>query len=167
MAKILLTILGLIMIQNSAAASAGASGVGAGIVLGSPTGLTAKMWQDSQVAYDAGFSFSNSDYFLFYADYLLHYPGSIKNKNQFISQLTPYWGVGGILVMTSSSRDSNSKYLGKNSGAVGLGVRVPFGVEWRPGQPPLGFFAELSPGISIFPATDILFQGGIGMRYYF
>lgn len=140
---------------------------GAGIVLGSPTGLTGKMWKDSQVAYDAGLSFSSSDYVLFYGDYLLHYPGSIRDKNPFISQLTPYWGLGGILVLTSANRDSNDKYIGKKSGSVGLGVRCPVGAEWKPGRLPLGIFAELAPGISVFPATDILIQGGIGMRYYF
>lgn len=155
----------LVLFVTKAGFALGATG--AGIILGNPTGLTAKMWKDSLVAYDAGLSFSNSDYFLMYGDYLFHYPGSIKNKNAFISQLTPYWGVGGIVVLSSANRDSNDKFIGKKSGSLGLGVRFPFGVEWRPGSPPLGFFAELVPGMSIFPATDILFQGGIGMRYYF
>lgn len=144
-----------------------AGDVGAGIILGSPTGLTGKFWKDQQVAFDAGLSFSTSDYILVYGDYLFHYPGAIRQANKFISELTPYMGVGGAFVVTTSDRSNNDRLLGKKSGSAGIGIRVPFGLEWKPGKPPLGAFVELVPGISVMPATDIMIMGGIGIRYYF
>lgn len=140
---------------------------GAGIILGSPTGITGKFWMDGRVAYDAGISFSTGDYILVYGDYLYHYPGSFKGNNQFLMNVTPYLGIGGVFALTTADRSNNDRIYGKRSGAFGLGIRVPFGAEWRPGKPPLGIFLELAPGISVAPATDILIMGGLGIRYYF
>jgi hypothetical protein len=160
----LLLALMFFLILNVATAS---SNVGAGIILGSPTGLTAKTWKDNHVAYDAGLAFSVSDYILVYGDYLFHYPGSIKQGNVFISELIPYIGFGGVFVITNRDRANNDKFYGKKSGSFGAGIRVPLGLEWKPGKPPLGVFGEIVPGISVAPATDILIMGGIGIRYYF
>lgn len=140
---------------------------GLGIILGSPTGITGKLWQDQHEAYDGGISFSTGDYILIYADYLHHYPGVIKQRNQFISELTPYIGVGGVFVITSSDRSNNDRLYGKKSGSFGLGVRVPLGLEWKSRNPSIGVFLELVPGISLTPSTDILIMGGLGIRYYF
>lgn len=147
--------------------AADSSGFGAGIILGSPTAITAKYWLDQQAAIDGGIAFSLSDYFLFYGDYLFHYPGAFKQKNKFVSELIPYVGVGGIIALANSNRIDNDRYLGRTTGTLGLGVRVPFGIEWMPSKIPIGVFLELVPGISIIPATSILFQGGLGIRYYF
>lgn len=76
-------------------------------------------------------------------------------------------GVGGLLVVTNRDYNKDDRFLGKKSGSVGLGVRVPVGVEWQPGRPPLGVYLELVPGMAIIPKTDAFFQGGIGIRYYF
>jgi hypothetical protein len=163
-----LLILTLMLIAGTPKAQAAeASGFGAGIILGSPTAITAKYWLDRQAALDGGIAFALSDYFLFYGDYLFHYPGAFKQRNKFVSELIPYVGVGGILALANSNRIDNDRYLGRTSGAIGLGVRVPFGIEWMPTNIPIGVFLELVPGISVIPATSILFQGGLGIRYYF
>jgi hypothetical protein len=147
--------------------SAFANKLGAGFFIGEPTSLTMKYWTSSTQAVDAGLAFSLSDYFLIYADYLTHYPQMIPKKNQFLSQLEFYIGVGGLLVVTNKDYSKDDRYLGKKSGSVGFGVRVPVGVEWQPANPPLGIYLELVPGMSIIPKTDAFFQGGVGIRYYF
>ncbi len=144
-----------------------AGDLGAGIVLGDPTAITIKYWRDKQVAYDAGIGFAVSNYFLFYGDYLYHFPGAFKAKDAFLARLTPYLGVGGILAVTTSDRSQNYAYYGRNSGSFGLGIKVPLGIEWRPREPSIGVFVEIAPGISIVPATTAIFTGGIGIRYFF
>jgi hypothetical protein len=140
-----------------------AGNLGLGLILGSPTAFTGKLYRTNTVAYDFGIAFSLSDYLLVYSDYLIHVPnGVFKNP-----RLTPYYGIGAIVVSTRTSRSSNDKILGKDSGSIGAGVRVPFGVDWRPATPPLAFFAELVPGLAVIPETGVIVEGGIGLRYYF
>ncbi len=140
-----------------------AGNLGLGLILGSPTAFTGKFYRTNTIAYDFGIAFSLSDYLLVYSDYLIHVPnGVFKNP-----RLTPYYGIGGIVVSTRTSRSSNDKILGKDSGSLGAGVRVPFGVDWRPATPPLAFFAEIVPGLAVIPETGVLVEGGIGLRYFF
>ena len=126
-----------------------------------------KYFKDKQIAFDAGLGFAISNYFIFYGDYLYHYPGAFKQKEPFLMQLTPYLGIGGIAAITTNDRSQNYAYYGRTSGSFGLGVRVPLGLEWRPKDPSIGVFVEIAPGISIIPATTAIFTGGIGIRYYF
>ncbi len=150
-----------------ASLSWGSNDFGAGIFLGDPTAITIKYWRDKQIAFDAGMGFAVANYFIFYGDYLYHFPQAFKHKEPFLAQLTPYVGVGGIMAVTTNDRSQNYAYYGKNSGSFGLGVKVPVGIEWRPREPSLGVFVEIAPGISIIPATTAIFTGGIGVRYYF
>ena len=140
---------------------------GLGVVVGGPTAVTGKYWLNREAALDGGLAFSFSNYILLYGDYLVHYPRPFKNSDPFFSNIDFYMGVGANLVMTTSDRSNNDTYYGKKSGSVGLGVRVPFGLEWQPADPPLGVFVEIVPGISVIPATSVDVQGGIGIRYYF
>ncbi|OFZ29704.1 MAG: hypothetical protein A2622_10810 [Bdellovibrionales bacterium RIFCSPHIGHO2_01_FULL_40_29] len=156
-----------ILTSTAAAKSRAASDFGLGIILGAPTGITAKYWLDSQNAIDGGLSFSLSDYVLVYGDYLIHKSRLFGNQNQFTSELDFYYGLGANIVVTTKDRDTNDYYLGKKSGSAGFSVRVPFGVEWKPAEPSIGIFAELVPGMSIIPSTAVVFQGGLGARYYF
>lgn len=150
-----------------APATAGGHPFGIGIILGAPSALTAKHWIDQRSAIDGGLAFSLNEYFLFYSDYLHHFPGLFKSKDRFVSELAPYFGVGGLIAFTTSGRSRDDRYLGRSTGSLGLGVRIPLGIEWRPSDPHLGVFLELAPGLSVIPETLGLFQGGIGIRYYF
>lgn len=139
----------------------------AGIVLGSPSALTAKYWFNNKEAFDVGLAFSSNDYFLLYSDYLIHYPDLLNKRNKFLSRVQPYLGIGGVFVSTTKDRTDERGYYGKKSGSLGLGIRIPFGAEWRPSELPIGVFLELAPGMSVIPATDGYFQIGLGIRYYF
>ena len=149
------------------AAATGGGRFGLGLIIGEPTGLSMKYWLDSRAAFQGALAFSFDDYFLISGDYLYHYPGAFGQGNAFVSQLQPYFGVGGVVVFTTTDRRVNDRFLGRRSGSVGVGVRVPLGIEWNPGRPSLGIFAELVPGISLVPLTSAFFEAGIGIRYYF
>jgi hypothetical protein len=137
---------------------------GAGVILGAPTGLVGKYWMAPDRAVDMGLAFFFGDLFLLYADYLVHFPRAFASSDPFVSHLSPYIGIGGMMLFWGSH--TNRHYY-DSTNSVGLGVRVPLGIEWKPGDPPLGVFVELVPGVGIIPGTFGFVQGGIGIRYYF
>jgi len=130
---------------------------GLGIILGEPTGLTAKFWTKPDRAVDAGVAFSFDRFVFLYGDYLFHFKS--------YSGVRPYAGIG--LGMLISSGDSKGKYFSDTRNSVGLGVRIPLGAEWLIPNAPFGVFAELVPGLGLVPGTYGFFQGGIGARFYF
>lgn len=46
-------------------------------------------------------------------------------------------------------------------------MRGFFGVEWFPGHPPFGIFAEIGPTIGIVPGVGGTIDFGTGARYFF
>ena len=141
--------------------------LGVGAVLGSPTAVTGKYWLDQRKAVDMGLALWFAESLLVYGDYLYHVPGAFGKKSKLASDLAPYFGVGGVIAVSSSDRWKDDRYLGHRRGSIGMGVRVPLGIEWRPKDPPLGVFLELVPGVALFPETGGFLQGGIGIRYFF
>ncbi len=138
-----------------------------GIFLGNPTSLVGKHWISNKAAVQGGLAFDLSDYVLIYGDYLLHYPSAIRTSEPFLNSLIPYIGVGGVFVVTTDDRRKKDRYLDKDSGSVGLGFRLPLGLEWKGTDPSIGVYVEVSPGISVIPETSALFMGGVGARFYF
>ncbi|MBU6153514.1 MAG: DUF3996 domain-containing protein [Bdellovibrionales bacterium] len=129
---------------------------GVGVVLGEPTGLTAKFWNSQDRAVDAGIAFSFDRFVFLYSDYLFHFKS--------ISGIRPYAGIGGGLLISSGNK--KGRYFDEQDGAFGLGVRIPLGAEWFIPDAPFGIFAELVPGIGLVPGTYGFFQGGVGARFY-
>jgi hypothetical protein len=125
-------------------------GFGLGIILGEPTGLSAKMWLSPRNAVDAGlaWSFHRNGFLHIHADYLWHFPGAINSTER----LVLYAGLGGRL---GTSREGV------------FGVRVPLGLAWWPRGVPLELVVEVVPGMDLLPATDFEMQGGLGLRWYF
>jgi hypothetical protein len=142
---------------------------GLGVVLGDPVAITGKVWLNSTTAADVGVAYYSDRFFLIYTDYLLHFPGAFKTSNRFFSELSPYVGVGGMLLFFSSGYYHDGEYY-RNSGSsqLGLAARIPLGIEWLPTNAPhLGVFVEVVPGVSVIPGTSGFFLAGIGARYYF
>lgn len=157
-------------VKAMAATGDGSHKTGIGLILGEPTGLTAKFWLGSRDAIDVGLAYSYSDYLLLYADYLFHFHGAFGSSSQFAKDLTPYVGIGGelLFVTNSGSRSSrHDRYFRDNSDSLGVALRIPLGIEWMIHSVPLGVFAELVPGMGIAPGTYGFIQGGVGARFYF
>jgi hypothetical protein len=130
---------------------------GFGLILGEPTGLTAKFWNSPDRAIDGGLAFSFDRFVFLYADYLFHFKS--------YSGIRPYAGIGGGFLIASGSK--KGKYFEEQDGSFGLGIRIPIGAEWFIPEAPFGIFAEIVPGIGLVPSTYGFFQGGIGARFYF
>jgi hypothetical protein len=124
---------------------------GVGIVLGEPTGLSAKVRLDDTSAIDAAaaWSFTDDGSFYFHASYLLHF-NEVLHVDP--GELPIYVGVGAKMRLKKNPQ---------------FGVRVPVGLAYEFETAPLDVFIELAPGVGIYPETRVDFGGGIGIRYYF
>ncbi len=147
------------------AKGSGAGPLGIGVILGEPTGLTGKFWRDGSSAYDLGIAWSFNDFLLIYGDILFHW-SELPLRTSRDREFRPYIGGGLVLLISTEDNRKDERYF-TDDGSVGLGFRVPLGIEWRPRDVPVGVFGELVPGIGLVPSTFGFIQGGIGIRYYF
>lgn len=134
------------------AGSAFAQGTfGLGLIVGEPTGISAKWWLTSRTAVDAAaaWSFSDDAALHLHADYLFHNFDLIDVSK---GQLPVYFGVGGRVKFDS---DSN------------IGVRIPIGLAYLFQDMPLDVFAEIVPLVDLIPDTDFELNASIGIRYFF
>jgi len=126
---------------------------GLGIIAGEPTGITGKYMLNASNAIDGGVGWKTSgdNEFHIYADYLIHFHHLIEAQQ---GELPVYIG-GGLRWVKREKKDNK------------LGIRIPFGVEYRFGGGSLGAFAEVVPIMNLTPDTEFDLEGGIGIRFYF
>ena len=128
------------------------SGVGAGIIIGEPTGFSFKGWLNTQSAIDAGlaWSFVKEGSFHFHADYLYHSFDVFKTTEK----VPLYFGVGGRIK------------TGKNTDAR-VGVSGVIGIGYYFKDAPVDLFLEVAPIIDLTPSTELQVNAGFGVRYFF
>jgi hypothetical protein len=127
------------------------SGWGVGVLVGEPTGLSFKQWLERSMAVDAGvaWSFRRHGFFHLHMDALFHIREAEKGEDRVLVYLGP------------------GARLAAGSGEVQLGLRIAGGIAFLPRDAPIDLFAELAPTLNLIPATEIILNGGIGIRYYF
>ena len=125
------------------------TGLGIGIILGEPTGLSAKLWTSQEMALDAGmaWSFSGIGYLRVHADLLWHREVFEVGRGR----LPIYYGVGAKLLLASD---------------LGMGIRIPFGIAYYLEKAPIDLFIELVPGLDLLPGTAFDIDLAIGARYF-
>lgn len=156
----------LVGLGASPAHAAKRPGYALGLILGSPTAVTGKMYIDSTRAWDAGLAYDFDDLLTVYGDYLRHWPGTWSGREKFIRELSPYVGIGGLFHNSKDPyRDKDNRR--RDESVTNVAVRIPLGIEWIASAVPLGAFVELAPGVVIVPEVDALIMGGIGLRYDF
>ena len=132
--------------------SAGPGGFELGIILGEPSGISAKTWFDGNTALDGAVSWSlkgehKNDLYL-HADFLWHDFNVVL-----LNGILPfYYGIGGRVILANDTR---------------FGARVPAGISWYLSGVPLDLFFELAAVVDIIPNTDFDINGGIGIRFIF
>jgi hypothetical protein len=134
-----------------AAAHAQGRGFGLGVIMGEPTGLSAKGWVSPRGALDAGlaWSFRRDGFLLAHADYLWHFHDVVNTEQRVI----PYIGIGGR--------------FGAKDGESIAGIRIAGGLSWWPEGVPIDVFLEIAPVLDLTPATEMSANGGIGVRFFF
>lgn len=125
-------------------------GFGIGIILGEPTGLSAKKFVSSSTAFDAAaaWSFRHEAALHLHADYLFHNYSLIAVEQ---GRLPLYYGIGGRIKLADDPL---------------VGVRIPVGLSYEFADAPVDIFLELVPLLDLVPETDFDFNGAIGVRFY-
>ena len=111
-------------------------GVGAGILIGEPTGISFKGWLSPTTAMDAGlaWSFHRETSFHVHADYLIHAFDVFHTRER----IPIYYGIGGR-IKTSRHEDAS------------LGVRVVVGADYMFRDAPVDIFLEVAPVLDLAP----------------
>lgn len=139
-------------------------GFGLGVILGEPTGISAKYWTSPMNAFDFGLGWSiggdrigkyNGTYdgrsrVHVHMDYLWHSFDAIRSSERF----PLYYGIGGRI-------NSGGGYDGS------VAVRGVFGIAWLPHNTPMDVFLELVPSLQLTSSTGFGLDAGVGARYYF
>lgn len=143
-------VLGLMMILAKPV-TAQDHGFGMGLILGEPTGLSAKLWTSSDNAFDfaAAWSFKGDGNLLLQADYVWHFFNLMPVPS---GKLPLYIGIGGRVVLADDPS---------------FGIRVPIGIDYLFADAPIDVFLELVPILDLSPETDFGVGGGLGIRYWF
>jgi hypothetical protein len=137
---------------------------GLGIIIGEPTGISAKLWTSNTNAFDAGLGWSRGgdrfgfrdDYYYgrtrvhFHMDYLWHSWNVIHSSERF----PLYYGIGGRINSGDGLESS-------------LAVRGVVGIAWLPRDTPIDIFLELVPLFQLAPSSGFGIDAGIGVRYFF
>lgn len=149
-------VLGLMMILAKPV-TAQDHGFGMGIILGEPTGLSAKAWTSGDNAFDFAAAWSFKNYhknhndgsLLLQADYVWHFFNAISVSK---GKLPVYVGIGARVVLADDPS---------------FGVRIPVGIDYLFSDAPIDVFLELVPILDLSPETDFGIGGGLGIRYWF
>lgn len=143
-------VLGLMMIIAKPIAAQD-HGFGMGLILGEPTGLSAKLWTSGDNAFDfaAAWSFKGDGNLLLQADYVWHFFNLMPVPS---GKLPLYIGIGGRVILADDPR---------------FGIRIPIGIDYLFATAPIDVFLELVPILDLSPETDFGVGGGIGIRYWF
>jgi|UniRef100_A0A7C6AGV4 hypothetical protein len=158
---ILFSIIGIFVIINLSAAQQ----FGVGIIIGSPTGFTAKfiMTQKSAIAANMGWSLGDNPKLHFTCDYqflfptVLRWTDDMSGEQREIKNLTPYIGIGGRFRFKENESTDNTE--------LNIGLRLGGGVEYKISR--FGIFLEIYPVVNVLPSTDFDIEGGLGARIYF
>lgn len=146
--KFVTILFSLIFISSIKAQS---NGIGVGVIVGEPTGISGKYWTGSTTAFDAAlaWSFVDENAFQIHADYLFH---NIRLITISEGKLPFYYGIGARL---------------KTANDIKLGVRVPLGLAYLFQNVPIDIFVEVVPILDIIPKTDFQINAALGARYFF
>lgn len=152
-----LTIMLVAAVSEPARADGGPFGLG--LILGSPTGLSGKVYFDKMNALDfaVGEAFINQRGFHLHVDYLWH-PVMLTQDEAFFLPL--YFGIGGRFLQHERHDDSEAH----------LGVRAPIGILFDFKRVPIDVFLELAVIVDFVRASDsdvVDLNAAIGVRYYF
>ena len=150
MKKIFLTIVIFLGFTFSYSAQPGETGLG--LMIGSPTGFSAKHWLNKKNAISAGLGFSliNESRVNISIDYLYHLYDQFESEEE----IPFYYGFGVRLLAK------------KNKEGI-FGIRGVAGLNWFPRNKKFDLFFEIAPIFELIPETAMDMDASIGARYYF
>ncbi len=145
----------MMMLLLAGTVRADGRGFGIGIILGEPTGVSFKKWVSDSNAYAAalGWSFIGDTAAInMHIDYLWHDHKILQGKENALSEISFFYGLGGRFKM---------------AGQTQVGLRIPLGINYQAVKSPLEVFLEIVPILNLTPSTTFNVNGGLGVRSYF
>jgi hypothetical protein len=127
------------------------NGFGIGIMIGEPTGISAKYWLNNVNAYDFGLAYSflgKHSALSIHADYLYH-DDIINSEYRF----PLYYGFGGRLRFVNGEENA-------------FGARGIIGIAFLNDNLPIDIFFEIVPVFNLFPKTSLDLDISLGIRYF-
>ena len=142
------------ILSSASNVSARKNGLGLGVIIGEPTGISFKVWSSNRTAVDGAVAWSleGNDKMHLHADYLFH-DYSVVSVDK--GSMPFYYGIGGR-ILVREGRNTDDK----------VGVRVPVGLSYLFANSPLEIFFEVVPILDLSPDTELDFNGGAGIRFY-
>jgi hypothetical protein len=157
---LILILLFLTSNQNSFAQSPQGKNFGFGIMLGDPTGGTAKFWTSRQNAFTLSLGKSYFGSPRIGVDYLWHFNSLNTNTANL------YAGVGGAIGFGEGKGFWYKDKYFRTKDEAGVGARGSFGVNFIPRETPLELFFELGVLMSFTPDFDTGADAALGIRFY-
>lgn len=126
------------------------SGFGIGVIVGEPTGISAKKFLSNTTAIDAAaaWSFKDEAALHIHADYLFHDYSLIKSRE---GRIPFYYGIGGRIKLADDPL---------------VGIRIPVGIAYEFEGAPVDIFVEVVPLLDLVPETEFDFNAALGVRFY-
>jgi hypothetical protein len=138
--------------------SEGPRGVGLGLILGEPTGLSAAWRGSGASTYDFAVAWSVPESSIhFHADYLREV-FSFQDPASPVVDFPVYLGVGPRLRLGDDFHDGRANILG---------VRVPVGIGVRGGEVPVEGFLEAVPVLVLLSDVRVTLDAALGVRVFF
>jgi hypothetical protein len=150
-----------------------------GIELGDPAGLTAKYWRNNDEAVQLGFGlrsyyryrryyeyYGNEYAPLFTIDYAYHFGAFGPRNRRWYFRMG--LGVGGGLGWYDGCYREwwGTAYCSADPVPTALG-RVPISFNAYLARARLELYAQIAPGLRLFPEFRPIMMGGLGARFYF
>ena len=126
-------------------------GLGLGVILGEPSGISGKSWlaKKTALAGAVAWSLENEEALHLHLDHLFHDFDSMPVEQ---GTLALYYGFGGRIKFADEST---------------ISIRIPIGLNYLFATAPMDLFLEVVPMLDLIPRTEVNLNGGIGIRYFF
>ncbi len=141
---------------------------GLGVVLGDPTGISAKYVLNSTEAIDGALAFGGG------GNIYLHTTWLISKETLFELDRYPvnwYYGIGARMISHDYDHDHNSfrhhNHSDRHENDFHAAVRAPVGLRMQFHDPRIELFTEIALALELVPKTDVDMDFGLGARYYF
>lgn len=128
-----------------------------GVILGDPSGLSAKMKYDGSHSLDGALAYSSGKHsgMQFHVDYLWDRARSWGTTQ---GPLDMYYGLGGRLISYNDDRDKSQ---------ISIGPRGSIGLSFNVHNPNIELFGELAMVLDVAPSISADLDAGVGARIRF
>jgi hypothetical protein len=155
-AKVLAVVLMLASTALFAHERLSAGDIGVGVLLGEPTGVSAKYWLNDRQAIDAAVAWSCGEggSWQVHGDWLWH-NFDVIHVGGASGTPSAYYGLGALLKTEEHHNDDSI-----------FGVRFPLGINYLFGDAPFELFGEVVPVLNLTPDAEVDLNVSVGLRYY-